>query len=236
LEYLDKDESRVQFVSGRLMIKLANFTDAYRADYKKAQQNSSNWVDGNIGFDKTIGYLDFTPSEVKKAESFKIEKTYVQKEGTRKDGKTIDRRVKAKVNSQAPSASGAAKGLILLNLANFAVEQYGIWSHKIDRDKLNTHKLIAAKVAQNMQVAIQKGMIPEPYLNEKCIAGISNVVLQGENLTNDPKIYEIGMDIYNTISLAPPTYYDTVEISPNKTTPESDNTRYVRKDIILRKP
>ena len=38
--------------------------------------------------------------------------------------------------------------------------------------------------------------IPQKYMNPVSLANIMNVILFGKNYTDDPKIYEIGMEIF----------------------------------------
>ena len=64
-------------------------------------------------------------------------------------------------------------------------------------DKVQEHINIAAKAVQNVTQALNAGMIPDQYQNKKDLSIIMNVVLQGENNSNNKELYNIGISIFN---------------------------------------
>ncbi len=224
LEYLDSDDARVQAIDGKLVLKVENFIGINRTIWNAANENPRNWRSGELGTRSTVATFSLihssnsvplvgsstNPNQAIQAQSMKIEDT-----PKRKDGEP-DRRFKAnKINEAGgiPTASGprtraAAGGLLAVELINTTLQGYKMGSFLYDDAKIKSHTDIARKAVTDVRLAISKGqdlskggIIPSEYLNLSDLSSITNVVLQGENNTDNPEIYEIGMKIYNSISV-----------------------------------
>ncbi len=217
LEYLDSDDARVQAMDGKLVLKVENFIGINRTIWNGANENPRNWRSGELGTRSTIATFSLihssnsvplvgssrNPNQAIQAQSMMIEGTPKKKDGD------PDRRFKAnKINeaggipsSSVPRARAAAVGLLAVELINTTLQGYKMGAFLYDDAKIKSHTEIAQLATQNVQDAISLGLVPSQYLNPIDISNITNVVLQGENNTDNPEIYEIGMKIYNTISV-----------------------------------
>jgi hypothetical protein len=109
-----------------------------------------------------------------------------------------------------------------LDFINFGASQYINWAYFDDYSKIEEHKSIAVKVNEDLLEAINVGgIVPEEYLNDKDLTNIMNVILQGVSNSDNPDIYKIGMNIFNTIS-------SPFKIIERSNTPSSDATRFNR--------
>ena len=222
-EYLDADESRVEFSHGSLKLNVPNFLWINRIQYESAMNNPKLWKTNsetgqqNLGIDLTI--LKFTSLEIKKPDSpANLDNTYGANDPnynsanhtalrkTKQSGyKLNDKRLtKERILSGASTGTAAgATGALALNAVNFGFEQYMIFGAVYDNSKIKSHEKIAAKAYNNVMTALNDKdgkYIPVEYQNTESLVNIMNVVLQGVNNTDDKKIYEIGMKIYNEIS------------------------------------
>jgi hypothetical protein len=117
-----------------------------------------------------------------------------------------------------------ARGTAFVEGVNFALEVCSFVSAWYDENKIEDHTGIALKVVQDFNIALTKGMIPEKYQTQDGIVNIMNVILLGVNNTNDPEIYKIGMNIYNTIS-NPPAAPTTPTVNPPGSATPTDATK-----------
>ena len=237
LEYLDANKSRVEFVSGNLYLKVENFIWINRKSWEANNRNIQRWTinpntgQKDIGISRVIGNIDVLkpqlPIDNQNAKvpsvgpennpfSHKLEKSKTKSSGFLKD----DGRLKDRELNVAGGAKGriAGFGMLGLNGLNYAAEQYMVWAFVIDKSITRSHTGIAKQVIEDVNTAIDKGMIPPEYLNKQSLVNIMNVVLQGTNNTSDKKIFEIGMEIYNTISIKS-------VVVPSRNSSSSDNTQ-----------
>ena len=138
--------------------------------------------------------------------------------------------------SREPTITGGTRVAVgvtfLVNAINWSFETLGNYEMADDRTKIEEHRnLLATNVAQDLDEAINRGIIPGKYRNQSDLGSIANVVLSGYNPTKNEDIYNIGIQITKEIS---GNYRAPLEnITPN--TPQSvDNTR-VDKTVIVPK-
>jgi len=121
-----------------------------------------------------------------------------------------------KINGISPKAGKVAVGLTaVVNAITWFGEAYASTSLANDKKLINEHTDIFVNyVMLDIELAVSMGgIIPDEYLDN--IDSIANVVLSGVNLTDDNKIYEIGMDIVNKISINNPKYPKKEDYSSN---------------------
>lgn len=82
---------------------------------------------------------------------------------------------------------------------------------------MNNELMYAIK---DLNTAIKLDVIPEEYMNTKDLTNILNVILVGENLTNDDDIYQVGMFIVKHISK---TYRGDVPVDDGSTKRDNVN-------------
>jgi RHS repeat-associated protein len=207
LEYLDADDSRVEFKYGRLRLKVENFLRVNRSAWNAANREPANWKNGDIGIDPTIANIQFNtqppqakdiPGEHLPSYSKGQTESGAQSQGSNRAGKRAVERGKG---LNFPAGKGfIGKASTVVDFIGFVVDQYLSFAAFYDQMKISEHQEIAKQVSLDMTKALEKGLIPKKYQTKDGITNIMNVVLQGVNNTNDKTIYEIGIKIYNTIS------------------------------------
>ena len=214
LEYLDADDARVEFTCGELKLKVENFTILNRNAWNNAHNNPKNWMDGEIGISRTIANIITTKPTLQEP-AFKDMQTLpssakgntesgIKTEGYNRGGKREIARGDAIVDVKAGrGAKNMAKAGAVLDFLQFGYEQYAIWSYVWDKNKIDKHSVLAQQALNDVNKAVEQGMVPQKYQNAESLSNIMNVVLQGVNNTKDKAIYDIGMKIYNTISNPP---------------------------------
>jgi len=251
LEYLDKDKSRVRIASGELHLKISNFNETTKNLWVHAVQNPNNWTvnpqtgQRDQGISTKLTDIDFIIPE--KSPLITIDNGYgetrstvnpyrVETKGYNRDAKRLIKRKGPNIINTASSRSiGLSRGVLLLNVINYAFQKYIDVSATEDDELVKLHAEYAHNALRDVSYALKNTkLIPPKYHNKQSLTQIANVVLQGENISGNSDIYNIGMSIYNNISLKPYLYAVPTTTSPNKYNPNSDNTRYVRKDIIIK--
>lgn len=214
-QYLDHNKARIYTANGMALLKVENLHDATKFRINSINRDKSKWTADNFGFDTRVSNVTFSSvlpnleiplaaydntvgatDPAYNAAIINIEK------GRTKDG-NFDKRLKDRTISgqgkYAPLAHGSA---LALNLFNQMAIGFGDLMVADDRDKTiaqNDGPLKEAKNDINKALNI-KGMIPKKYRNQKDLSDILNVVLQGENRTEDKEIMEIGIRILKEIS------------------------------------
>ncbi|GIV45020.1 MAG: hypothetical protein KatS3mg035_2143 [Bacteroidia bacterium] len=216
LEYLNSDEARIEIVNGEVLMKIENFNFISRKMWENANKNPENWTYTNgqkdIGISRKIGYLKFTTLEStpqlarlnRSANSPENNDANhkIQNPKTKQSHYTQeDKRYKTRsISGGGKFRATAARATLALNIINSAFE-YGILGAAMyESYRINEDLKVLNKALQDVLIGIDKGLIPEQYQNIKDLSHIINVVLQGENNSDNKELYEIGMKIYNTIS------------------------------------
>lgn len=191
--------------------------------FNNASKNSNNWTykengQKDIGINRTIGNLKYSQANpvptpgaanvnsndndpsANDAKHRVKNPTTKQSNQTQENQRYKQRTILGGSNMRAPSA----KGLIALNLANATVEYGILGAGMYEEYKLNSHLDILEKAINDVQTALSMGdkIIPKKYQNSNDLSSILNVVLQGESNSDNKELYEIGMKIYNDISIA----------------------------------
>ncbi len=247
LEYLKADEARIEMYCGAAYIKLENFNDVTR-NWWNFRDNYEKSPDGYIGWPRRAATIDF-PSIPISPEAANLDNglsgysdvmqnpTLHQQGGPlRKDWKTIDRRYTSykpgTVSGASTGAKGYAVGMIVLNSINWSVSTWIASEMNEDQRLVDEHVgVLAEKVWPAIQKAIDANdVIPNKYMNIKDLGNIAQVILTGENPTDDNEIYQIGMRIFNEYGEDKPKKFETFNI-PN-TSSDVDATD-VNKTIII---
>ena len=261
LEYLDYREARVKMIAGEMHINLENFNSTTRNAWI-ARDNATGGTSGNIGYSTKVGSISYADNLQQPSDAVDLDTDYdpgtnpnqysesnkIQYGAPNKKDGTPDMRFKGnKLNRSEGGATATpsgrynamSKGLsasaALLNVGMWVLDQVQTFDRLEDQIKVDEHTSILVKqVAQDLKVAISKGMIPKEYLNTKDIGNIANVVLSGTNPSKNNELYTIGMEIVKKISknYRPSTTITTgdngSDVAP------SDNTS-VNKTIVIPK-
>ena len=208
LEYLSSEDARVQFINGRLELKLENMHNITHSAYDEANKDIRNWVDedGNktIGMNPTVENIMVAAPEVKKPELSDMPDLRKMTPSATNTSPTVPKNPSSSSAQGAPEVSspegkGIGKVAIVVDAVNFALSQYVSYSFKDDKSLVDDHTIVANQVIADMKVALKLNLIPPVYQNTRDMVNIMNVVLQGVNNTTNKEIYDIGMKIYNTI-------------------------------------
>jgi RHS repeat-associated protein len=219
LEYLNKDKARIEVTNGKVRLKIVNFHNVTQNLWNQANNNTSNWKPGEIGLSTVVGEFNWSinippvnpdlyqvgsPVDVNGMPSaLPIIQTWSGNGKVSESTGELDQRYsvnKAASVGMAKTQTGA-RAMLIVDLLNFAIP---IISQKLiddDKHKIDEHIAIMANVVNDINIAMQiPCFIPDEYRNQKDLANIANVVLQGVNNTEDKGIYEIGIKIYRRIS------------------------------------
>jgi RHS repeat-associated protein len=221
LEYMNANQAKIEMINGILKIKLENLSNPSKNAI--GNNNPKNWKPGEIGVNLTIGKVAFNlpnPQEGAVSKMTSLDNSigapnptnitnpinYNRTPPTAKSTGQPDRRYKTNysVNTMTPgggSARGAGIFAVAVNTLNWGLEAGLNW--KINQDIKDVKYQVgryAPLIEKDLFKAINRGMIPDKYLNSTDLSNIGNVILQGVNNTDNADIYNIGMDIYNNIS------------------------------------
>jgi len=221
LEYLSSDDARIEVTRGEVKLKVENFNFISRRLWQNANNNPANWTYTNgqkdIGISTTIGNLKYSQANpVKSADPANLNANdenpsandaqhRVQNPMTKNSNYTqVDKRYKERTIAGGSNIRGtAAKGALALNVLNATVE-YGILGAGLyEQYEVNSNLEILIKAIKDVQVGVHQGLVPEIYRNSNDLSSILNVVLQGDSKSDNKELYDIGMNIYNTISNPP---------------------------------
>ena len=229
LEYLDADEALIESKYGRIELKLDNFNYVFRTNWWIANMDPKNWRTNEIGLNPTIGYLDvpevtledfhpelalsvpnslgeiknpalhgkngdptFDPAEIK----IELRKNRFGVPDQRLKEKTIQG-ISSRNRGSGTAAVGAA------NIISVAFEFYALYGFGRDRraleDQINN---VLPNAIFDLKEGIREGIVPdEPeFQNSGALGAILNVILTGENPTDNPRIEEIGLEIVEKVS------------------------------------
>ena len=107
-------------------------------------------------------------------------------------------------NPTAPTPGGtrSAVGVIaLINAINFGLEITVANNFSEDQGKLTECKSAFQSAYRDLKSALQEpGMIPIHYQNTNDLSEILNVILQGETISGNQDLYQIGINIVDKIS------------------------------------
>ncbi|MBN2776125.1 MAG: RHS repeat protein [Bacteroidales bacterium] len=212
LEYLGIHESRIIVRGVDVHVYVENF-NTYTQYLWDQRNNNETPPSGDIGFPTKIAELTPLQKDKKDYSKVSLDRGYtpdvktdenpatIRKMGLKANG-DIDNRVKGKISCPKGSIMGLAGFAFAINAINFALDTYGNYSVAEDKELIEDHKkILFTDVSKDMQIALETpGMIPDEYRNLEDLGNITNVVLMGVNTTDNPEIYEIGINIVKTIS------------------------------------
>lgn len=214
LEYLSSEEARIKVTGGEVHINLANFHTVTQNMWKQRDAQGP-WPAGYIGYPTQVGQITYPglPENSKTARlspSSRDAQTWrpkvaVEVPTTKGSNYTqANRRFKDRSMDTpiTPGARGMAGVAIAVNAINWSFEQIRTWGLADDQNKVAEHtSILRRQVLRDMQQAFNTpGMIPDQYRNIESLGNIANVVLSGQNLTDDQGIMDVGMEIVKKIS------------------------------------
>jgi RHS repeat-associated protein len=253
LEYLRANVARIEAVNGRIKLKISNLNFITRNAWYRANENSDNWNPGNLGIDRTVAMIIYNnpisatasmvnlPYNVKKAiaarlsdkvtdPSYLASRHKVINPTTKKGIPDKRYRVKRSVSGASGMSKVASIGTLALNVVNWGLANAPGIAALYEKSLINEQlKEALPQAMADVQSALDAGIIPEKYQNTKDLTNILNVVLQGENTTDNPDIYDIGINIVKKIS---GNYLEPYSESKDDVSVRQDNTRVVLPIII----
>ena len=221
-EYLDANKSRFEFKQGGVHLKVSNFLWINRKRWENAASYPQNWTNNSETNQKDIGistmvspiYVLHGATDIPMGS---IDNTYgavdpsynptdhkIENPKTKSSNYTLDdkRYANRNVSSASPSTGKWARGILAIDILNVLVEQYISITAFYENRIIEKQKKYIDYVLRDINEAIEHKpeIIPNEYRNIQSITNIMNVILQGENNTDDPMIDKIGMKIFNSIS------------------------------------
>ncbi|MDR1679873.1 MAG: hypothetical protein LBR81_08895 [Prevotellaceae bacterium] len=162
---------------------------------------------GEIGINITIGNLSYatinTPPKLDdEPDTNNPTQQKVQNPTTKQSNHTqTDKRYKERtIAGGSKMTAPVAKGMLALDAINTVLQYAPGFFAKYEEYKIEKHHQILDKAINDVNVGISQGLVPKKYLNDKDLSSILNVVLQGESKSTNKELYNVGMNIYNTIS------------------------------------
>jgi RHS repeat-associated protein len=219
LEYVSSKKVRIEVIYGRVKLKLDNMTTVVKNSLKAYNEDPKNWKPGEIGVDFSVGSISLqkaapqTPSSDPDPNDANPNanpgETKVEKPIAKSTGQP-DRRFKDRTVTTA--SPGGAKGLALLSVGiDIVIAGANLYvQNRIEKDEglINQHIGLFKLAAADVNYALKyTDLIPPELQTEQYISDIINVVLSGESITKQyhpkegAKVLEIGMKIYNTLSI-----------------------------------
>ncbi len=215
LQYLDHNKARIIAQHGQIRIKTSNLHNVTANMIKAMNENPKYWKSGEIGVNTTVGQLNLKNFySTTKVESASMDNTYgatdpnynptntKTQRGEKKDGTPNMRQKERTIAGGTGMGKAVVGGMLILNAVNFGLETASglMVSHDMSLIKDQTSADILGKALGDLNTAISQGMIPEDYMNTGSLTDILNVILQGENTTDNKAIMEIGTKILQDIS------------------------------------
>ncbi len=218
-EYLTANAARIEAVRGRIKLKVSNMNFITRNAWHRANNDPKYWKAGYIGIDRTVAEIIYnnpsaaTASTVNLPYTPEIARMIASMSNKRGDPNHVafQHRIVSPTTKNGPSSRGsvsgasnmgsaAAKGTMALNVINWAFQNSFWIVRKYEENLVDKHIKILPQAMKDVQTALNADMIPEKYQNKEILTNILNVILQGENTTDDQKIYDIGINIVKKIS------------------------------------
>ncbi len=221
-EYLDANKSRFEFKQGGVHLKVSNFLWINRKRWENAASYPQNWTYNSETNQKDIGistmvspiYVLHGATDIPMGS---IDNTYgavdpsynptehkIENPKTKSSNYTLDdkRYPNRNVSSASPSIGKWARGILAIDILNVLVEQYISIAAFYENRIIEKQKKYIDYVLRDINEALEHKpeIIPNEYRNIQSITNIMNVILQGENNTDDPMIDKIGMKIFNSVS------------------------------------
>ncbi len=218
-EYLTANAARIQATNGKIKLKVSNMNFITRNTWKRANADPNNWKAGEIGIDPTVAEIIYSnpsataasevnlPYNAKTASIASLSNKRGDPNHTGSKHEIVSPTTKngpsgkGTVSGASNMGSAAAKGTMALNMINWGLENTSWIARAYEESLVNKQLKESLPMAvDDVKKALNAGMIPEKYQNMESLSNILNVVLQGENTTDDQKIYDIGINIVKEIS------------------------------------
>ena len=219
LEYLNADVCRWIFRSDGAYINIDNLSSLGTKIYMNAVQDMKNWTYNNrtgkqdigintkqhsfqfkfyradlpfLSLDNTYGTVD--PANCPALHQIEIPKTKAS------NYTLLDKRYAVNyVGGTSKRAKASIRAIIVADIIMEAtycgLMYYTSKENQIIKNQEQYVQMVEKDFEKILKDPTQQ-FIPPKYMTPESIANIMNVVLFGKNLTNDPKIYEIGMEIF----------------------------------------
>ena len=220
LEYLDADVCRWVFQSDGAYINTENLSPLCKKMYMASVKDINNWTynsetgcrDIGIstkqhsfqfmfkGIDVPIPQMDNTYGATNPAYNSTVQQITVP--GTKSSNYILpDKRYKPQiVGGPSSSTRYAARGMLVITVLNETFYYGLLYSAYKENQIIKKQEEYVQMVEKDIDKILKdpnQQFIPQKYMNPRSLAKIMNVILFGKNYTEDPKIYEIGIKIFN---------------------------------------
>jgi len=204
----DFHTSTITYQYGAFRIDVSRLHRVVRNELKARNENPAYWNSGEIGINLTVG--QFKP--VMPAQSnieLSLDNTYgatdpsyspnrikTQAVNAKSTGMP-DRRVKPRLINTGTTGftRGTAWVALAVDVLNTGYNLYALWCAHTDQKAINRDITQLRSAVLAVTQAAQDGVIPQKYLTPDGLSAITNVVYQGINVTKDPTILKIGIQI-----------------------------------------
>lgn len=204
----DFHTSTITYQYGAFRIDLSRLHRVVRNEIKARNENPAYWNLGEIGINLTVGQFKPvipTPANVE----LSLDNTYgatdpgyspnrikTQAVNAKSTG-LPDRRVKPRMINTGTTGftRGTAWFALAVDVLNTGYNIYALWCAHTDQKAINRDITQLRSAVLAVTQAAHDGVIPQKYLTPEGLSAITNVVYQGINVTKDPTILNIGIQI-----------------------------------------
>ena len=219
LEYLDADVCRWVFNADGAYININNLSPIGKKMFMASNKDVNNWTynsktgcrDIGIstkqhsfqfmfkGIDVPIPQMDNTYGATDPTHNPTVLQITVPE--TKSSNYTMpDKRYKPQfVGAPRSSTKHVARGMLVITVLNEAFYCGLLYSAYKENQIIKRQEEYVQKVEKDIDKILKdpnQQFIPQKYMNPASLANIMNVILSGKNYTDDPKIYEIGIEIF----------------------------------------
>jgi RHS repeat-associated protein len=214
LEYLSSKVSRLEFTWGKLLMKIENFHNVNINKFEAANNNPNNWNKNEIGISREIATITFKGLKTVENNSLPLPDNQAnamkdiledelhkgvkaQDKGISKSGNFLPMQGVPDAKGMKPSVGrGMSAASAVLDLVDFGAAQLVKYHFNDDITKIKEDFKLATLALQNLNSAINDGLVPQKFLNEKDLSDLGNVILQGKSNYGNKEIEALGINIY----------------------------------------
>jgi hypothetical protein len=241
-EYLRAQEARIEVINGGVFIKISTLQTGIKSAYETAnaaaggsritydeagRSHISNAIStriGSVSFNQSMLNInsnkilpDFLPNPSPQNPDDQLPLVDAPPDAPRMPSINSASRVPNNIPYSLPSRgiTAAGKAVGWANVAVVAAQLANSWLVMSEQDIIQSQAdKYLMKAYDNLNKGIQ--LVPGKFRNTKDLSSILNVILSGENKSDNPEIYKIGMKIYdrfNSVRLKPAKGLDFMQNS-----------------------
>ena len=204
LEASDPPKSRITVRNGYVVLKMNNLHNTTRNRINAFNNDPRNWPEGHIGAIGPLAQVEFRAPELldpqggygySQPSNHNVKTKAVKAESTGRP----DQRVKPR--SIASSGSkGMNFALVAIDATIFTLDAIACYLWNNDMKNINIQLDMMRSAFEDVMTYKNEVGLPQNYCTAEQMLYIANYVLQGENVTKDPVVKQIGDEIRSRVN------------------------------------